>query len=39
MKKALIVAVFQFRMAVYGVGTGTMTIDEAIANYGKFRKP
>ena len=31
-------AVFQFRMAVYGVGTGTMTIDEAIANYGKFQK-
>lgn len=29
-------AVKQFRQAVYGVGTGTMTIDEAIAGYGTF---
>ena len=29
-------AVIQFRQAVYGVGTGTMTIDEAIAGYGTF---
>ena len=27
-------AVKQLRQAVYGVGTGTMTIDEAIAGYG-----
>ena len=31
-------AVVQFRMAVYGVGTGDMTIDEAIANFGKFQQ-
>ena len=30
-------AVIQFRMALYGVGTGAMTIDEAIANYGSFK--
>ena len=29
-------AVIQLRQAVYGVGTGTMTIDEAIAGYGSF---
>ena len=29
-------AVIQLRMAVYGVGTGEMTIEEAIANYGSF---
>jgi multiple sugar transport system substrate-binding protein len=29
-------AVAQLRMAVYGVGTGTMTIDEAVAGYGTF---
>ena len=29
-------AVKQMRQAVYGVGTGTMTIDEAIAGYGSF---
>lgn len=29
-------AVIQLRQAVYGVGTGTMTIDEAIAGYGTF---
>ena len=29
-------AVVQFRQADYGVGTGTMTIDEAIAGYGKY---
>ncbi len=29
-------AVIQLRMAVYAVGTGSMTIDEAIANYGSF---
>ena len=29
-------AVFQVRQAVYGVATGTMTIDEAIAAYGSF---
>ncbi len=29
-------AVIQFRQAVYGVGTGTMTVDEAIAGYGSF---
>ena len=27
-------AVKQLRQAAYGVGTGTMTIDEAIAGYG-----
>ena len=31
-------AVTQFRMAVYGVGTGAMTVDEAVANYGKFQQ-
>ena len=29
-------AVAQLRMAVYGVGTGAMTIDEAVAGYGTF---
>ena len=29
-------AVKQFRQANYGVGTGTMSIDEAIALFGKF---
>ena len=29
-------AVKQFRQAVYGVATGAMTIDEAIAGYGTF---
>ncbi len=29
-------AVIQLRQAVYGVGTGEMTIDEAIAGYGSF---
>ena len=29
-------AVIQLRMAVYAVGTGSMTIDEAIAGYGSF---
>ena len=29
-------AVKQLRQAVYGVGTGAMTIDEAIAGYGSF---
>ncbi|MBQ6594584.1 MAG: carbohydrate ABC transporter substrate-binding protein [Clostridia bacterium] len=29
-------AVIQFRQAVYGVGTGAMTVDEAIALYGSF---
>ena len=29
-------ALIQFRQAVYGVGTGTMTVDEAIARYGSF---
>ena len=31
-------AVLQMRQANYGVGTGTMTIDEAIAGYGTFTK-
>ncbi len=31
-------AVKQLRRAVYGVGTGTMTIDEAIAGYGSFEQ-
>ncbi|MBQ6583374.1 MAG: carbohydrate ABC transporter substrate-binding protein [Mogibacterium sp.] len=31
-------AVIQLRMAVYGVGTGKMTIDEAIAAYGTYAK-
>ena len=29
-------AVFQVRMAVYGVATGKLTIDEAVAAYGSF---
>ena len=29
-------AVIQLRQAVYGVGTSTMTIDEAVAGYGSF---
>jgi multiple sugar transport system substrate-binding protein len=29
-------AVIQLRQAVYGVGTGAMTIDEAVAAYGTF---
>ena len=29
-------AVIQFRQAVYEVGTGAMTIDEAVAGYGTF---
>ena len=29
-------AVKQFRQAVFGVGTGSMTIEEAIANYGSL---
>ena len=29
-------AVIQLRQAVYGVGTGAMTEDEAVADYGKF---
>jgi multiple sugar transport system substrate-binding protein len=29
-------AVIQLRQAVYGVGTGTMTIDEAIDRYGQL---
>ena len=29
-------AVFQLRQAVYNVGTGKMTIDEAVAAYGTF---
>ena len=31
-------AVMQFRKANYGVGTGAMTIDEAIAKFGTFTK-
>ena len=31
-------AVFQFRMAAYEVGTGAMTIDDAIANFGEFEE-
>ena len=31
-------AVIQLRQAVYGVGTGAMTIDEAVAGYGTFTK-
>ena len=31
-------AVIQMRQAVYRVGTGEMTIDEAIANYGSFEQ-
>jgi multiple sugar transport system substrate-binding protein len=29
-------AVYQFRQAVYNVARGTMTIDEAISNYGSY---
>ena len=29
-------AVIQFRQALYGVATGAMTIDEAIAAFGTF---
>lgn len=29
-------AVYQFRQAVYNVARGTMTVDEAIANYGSY---
>ena len=29
-------AIIQLRQAVYSVGTGEMTIDEAIAGYGSF---
>ena len=29
-------AVKQLRQAVYGVGIGAMTIDEAVARYGSF---
>ena len=31
-------AVIQLRMAVYGVGTGAMTIDEAVAGFGTYTK-
>ena len=31
-------AVLQLRLAVYGVGTGAMTVDEAVAGYGTFTK-
>ena len=31
-------AVFQFRMAVYGVGMGTMTVDKAIADFGTYKE-
>ena len=31
-------AVFQFRTAAYGVGTGTMTIDDAIAGFGTYQE-
>ena len=29
-------AVYQLRQAVYGVGTGSMTVDEAVSRYGTF---
>ena len=32
-------AVIQFRQALFGVGTGSMSIDEAIAGYGSFEQP
>ncbi len=32
-------AVVQLRQAVYGVGTGTMSIDDAIAGYGTYEAP
>ena len=31
-------AVIQFRQALYKVGTGSMTIDEAVAHYGSFER-
>ena len=31
-------AVIQLRMAVYGVGTGEMTIDDAVSRFGSFSK-
>ena len=31
-------AVIQLRMAVYGVATGAMTIDEAVAGFGTYTK-
>ena len=31
-------AVIQFRQADYGVGTGTMTVDEAVDGFGTFEK-
>lgn len=31
-------AVVQFRLAVYAVGTGAMTVDEAVASFGSFEK-
>ncbi len=31
-------AVIQFRQAAYGVGTGAMTVDEAIAGFGTYTK-
>ena len=31
-------AVVQFRQAVYGVGTGAMSIEDAVAGYGSFGK-
>ena len=30
--------VTKLRQAVYGVGTGKMTIDEAVAGYGSFEQ-
>ena len=31
-------AVIQLRQAVYGVGTGAMTIDKAVAGFGTFKQ-
>ncbi|MCR5847270.1 MAG: hypothetical protein K6G75_04055 [Lachnospiraceae bacterium] len=31
-------AVIQFRMAIYGVRTNAMTIDEAVAGYGAYEQ-
>ena len=31
-------AVIQFRQALYGVGTGKLTVDEAIAGFGKYEQ-
>ena len=31
-------AVMQLRLAVFGVGTDTMTLDEAVAGFGTFTK-